>query len=79
VTTGPRARPEKGDMAKRSIAFPRDLESHMLPMRALVKNDVRKSYLYVEITYPPFVRGAVAKVPARNRKIKMEVVFCDRA
>jgi hypothetical protein len=71
-------------MAKRSITFPRALESRMSPTRALVKNDVRKSYsicmyMYVEITYPLFVRGAAAKVPARNRKIKMEAVFYDRA
>lgn len=35
--------------------------------------------MYVEITYPLFVKGAAAKVPDMNRKTKMEAVFCERA
>ena len=36
-------------------------------------------FLCVETTYPLFVKGAAAKTPAKNRKIKMEAVFLDRA
>lgn len=35
--------------------------------------------LYIKTTYPLFVKGAAAKVPAKNRKIKMEAVFRDSA
>jgi hypothetical protein len=79
-TTGPRAGPAKGDTAKRSIAFPRVFASHMSPTTPLVKKQFKENMpLCVGTTYPLFVKGAAAKVPAKNRKIKMEAVFCDRA
>jgi hypothetical protein len=79
-TTGPRAGPAKGDTAKSSIAFPRVLASHKSLTMPLIKNKFQGEYiLCVESTYPLFVKGAAAKVPAKKRKIKIDAVFFDRA
>jgi hypothetical protein len=55
----------------------------MSPTTPLVKvrlgNPFHDFHVYVEITYPLFVKGAAAKVPARNRNTKMEAAFCESA
>jgi hypothetical protein len=46
----------------------------------LIKTNFQGEYiLCVESTYPLFVKGAAAKVPAKKRKIKIDAVFFDRA
>jgi hypothetical protein len=46
----------------------------------LIKRLIQGEYnLCVESTYPLFVKGAAAKVPAKKRKIKIDAVFFDRA
>jgi hypothetical protein len=45
----------------------------------LKKESQAENVLCVETTYPLFVKGAAAKVPARKRKIKIDAVFVDKA
>ena len=74
ATMGPTAGPANGAIVKIAIAFPRMSASKMSDRRALSKVSQGKPQ-GTGGNHPVIVSGAAAKVPPRNRNIRMEAVF----